>query len=153
LYSAKVHYTHCFEKIASDLYLTGAIPRCSFEDSGGRFFHDPNCKIADCVPEEQALLTTDGVLISGCCHAGLINTMEYCSLRKPNIKIHTIVGGLHLRNASAERLQKTADHLRNAQVKKLYIMHCTGSNAIAELQKLLPETLVCSPKLGESWEC
>ena len=153
LYSSKVHYNHAPVKIAGDLYLTGAIPRCSFEDAGGRFFHNSNCTVPDTVPEEQALVTADGVLITGCCHAGVINTLEHCRKVLPQIKIHTIVGGLHLRNASAERLQKTADHLRNAQVKKLYIMHCTGSNAIAELQKLLPETLVCSPKLGESWEC
>ena len=153
LYSSPTHYISGCQKIADDLYLTGSIPRNSFEDAGGRFFHDSACTVPDCVPEEQALLSSNGVLISGCCHAGIINTMEHCRNILPDIKIHTIVGGLHLRNASEERLQKTADYLRSSTVKNLYIMHCTGENAIASLQQLLPDAHVFSPRLGESWYC
>lgn len=153
LYASKVHYNHAPIKLAADLYLTGSIPRNSFEDAGGRFFHDLQCSAADSVPEEQALLTADGVLITGCCHAGVINTLEHCRKVFPQIVIHTIVGGLHLRNASEERLHKTAEYLRQSQIKKLYIMHCTGENAITALREMLPDTLVYSPKLGESWNC
>lgn len=153
LYSSQVHYTNSPEKIADDLYLTGFIPRNSFEGPGGNFYHDKACNVPDHVPEEQALVTTDGVLISGCCHAGVINTLEHCRNILPDIKIHTVVGGLHLRSASSERLHKTAEYLRKNQIKKLYIMHCTGENAITALREMLPDTLVYSPKLGESWNC
>ena len=153
LYSSKVYYNHAPCQIAADFYLTGSIPRNSFEDAGGRFFHDANCTVTDCVPEEQALVTADGVLVTGCCHAGVINTLEHCRKVFPQTVIHTIVGGLHLRNASSERLHKTAEYLKKNQIKKLYIMHCTGENAIAALREMLPDTLVYSPKLGESWIC
>ena len=153
LYSSKVFYNHAPTQIAADLYLTGSIPRNSFEDAGGRFFHDYNCTVIDTVSEEQALVTADGVRISGCCHSGVINTLEHCRKILPDIKIHTVVGGLHLRKASRERLEKTADYLRKNQIRKLYIMHCTGENAITALREMLPDTLVYSPKLGESWIC
>ena len=142
-----------FTEIAPGWFLSGPIPRISNEDCGGKFFHDHACTLPDTVDDEQALLTNDGVLISGCCHAGVINTMLYCRQCRPDVKINTVVGGLHLRSASDERLQQTADFFRQSGVKKLVLMHCTGSNAISELQKLLPECSVIQPQLGDSWFC
>lgn len=150
---AKVNYIDKFTEIAPGVYLTGSIPRNSGEDPGGKFFHDEACFIPDIVSEEQALLTADGVLITGCCHAGIINTMEYCQSIHPEIKIHSIVGGLHLRHASEQRLAATADYLRSSNVKELYLLHCTGANAIEFLQSALPDCKITSPQLGESWTC
>ena len=149
LKAAKVNYIENFTGIAHKVYLTGPIPRHSFEDCGGKFFHDTACTLPDTVSDEQALLTDDGVLITGCCHAGIINTVEYCKKVRPDINIHTIVGGLHLRNASSERLQATADYLRKSSVKKLILLHCTGNNAIEYLKKALPECCITTPALGE----
>lgn len=149
LKTTKVNYIENFTGIAPGVYLTGPIPRHSFEDCGGKFFHDTACTLPDTVSDEQSLLTDDGVLISGCCHAGIINTMEYCKKNRPDINIHTIVGGLHLRNASSERLQATADYLRKSNVKKLFILHCTGNNAIEYLKNALPECCITTPALGE----
>ena len=104
LKSARVTFIDDFVPIAPGLYLTGPIPRHSFEDCGGKFFHDTACTQIDTVSDEQALLTDNGVLISGCCHAGIINTLEYCKKIHQEINIHTIAGGLHLRNAAPERL-------------------------------------------------
>ena len=148
-----INYIENFTVIAPGLYLTGPIPRKSFEDPGGKFFHDKACTIPDIVSEEQALLTADGVLITGCCHAGIINTLEYCKSVHPEIKIRTIVGGLHLRHASEQRLAATAEYLLQSSVKELYLLHCTGSNAIEYLQTTLPDCQIKSPQLGESWTC
>lgn len=153
LQKSNVHVVRKFELATPDFFLTGPIPRNSFEDPGGNFFHDQACTKADCVSEEQALLTLDGVLISGCCHAGIINTLQYCRQQAPEIHVHTIVGGLHLRSASTERLNKTADFLRAYGVKKLYLLHCTGNNAIEQLRQLLVECFICTPALGETFCC
>lgn len=150
--SAK-HSVSSFEKITPYFYSTGPIPRNSFEDCGGRFFADKDCTEPDNVAEEQALLSRDGVLISGCCHSGIINTLSHCRRWHPEITVHTIVGGLHLRCASRARLLETADFLRKNQLKRLFLMHCTGANAVASLQKLLPEVEITVPMPGQSWEC
>ena len=146
-------YIDSFTEIAPGIYSTGPIPRWSFEDCGGKFFHDSKCTVPDKVDEEHAILTADGVLITGCCHAGVINTVSYCRKVHNRIAIHTIVGGLHLRRASDERLRETADFLRINQIKNLYLMHCTGSDAIQKLRELLPECNIYTPLPGESWEC
>ena len=102
--------------------------------------------------EEQALLSVNGVLITGCCHAGIINTLEYCRQRQPDIRVHTVVGGLHLRHASAEKLQLVAEYLQKIGMENLYLLHCTGDNAITQLQQLLPGCKVKKVALGETLE-
>ena len=143
-------YIEKFTQIAENIHLSGPIPRRSFEDCGGRFFLDEACTVPDIIADEQALLTTDGILISGCCHAGIINTLEYCREVHPEITVHTIIGGLHLRHAAQERLQTTADYIRKNNIKTLILMHCTGQNAIEYLQNALPACRIDSMKLGES---
>jgi 7,8-dihydropterin-6-yl-methyl-4-(beta-D-ribofuranosyl)aminobenzene 5'-phosphate synthase len=151
LKQSKAVYIRSFAGIADGIWLTGAIPRVSGEDCGGNFFREVQCRTGDTVPEEQALLTAEGTLITGCCHAGIINTLQYCREQHPEIPVRTIVGGLHLRHASAARLEKTAEFLRQTEVQEMYLFHCTGDNAVAELQKYLPGCKISSPVVGESW--
>lgn len=145
LHQCQCHEIDSFAEILPGIFLTGSIPRVSGEDCGGPFFSDVAGTVKDHISDEQALLTADGVLIQGCCHAGVINTLEFCRKEHPEIKIHTIVGGLHLLAASEERLQKTAEFLRNYGIQKLYLLHCTGENAIAFLREQLPEIEIFTP--------
>lgn len=127
-----------FSEIYDGIFLTGPIPRLSDEDTGGPFFLDSSGNDVDTISDEQALLFASGVLVQGCCHSGIINTLEYCKKCRPNVAIHTIIGGLHLVNATHERLSQTAEYLNNCGVKKLYALHCTGQNAIEFLSEKCP---------------
>ena len=126
-----------FTEIYPGMFLTGPIPRASGEDCGGHFFSDEACTMPNLIPEEQALLLSSGVLITGCCHAGIINTIEVCRKTRPDIAIRTIVGGLHLRHASEERLERTASYLASLGLERLVLMHCTGENAVEYLSSRL----------------
>lgn len=137
-------------EILPGMYATGPIPRLSGEDCGGPFFLDPEKKTPDTIADEQALLLKEGVLIQGCCHAGIINTLEHCRKYLPEIKIHTVIGGLHLLLADEKRLKQTADYLRKSAVKRLYLLHCTGENAVAYLQAVLPDCAIFTPCAGET---
>ena len=86
------------------------------------------------IPEEQAFLLVSGVLITGCCHSGIINTVEACRRTRPNIAIRTIIGGLHLRHASKDRLERTISYLTSLDIERLVLMHCTGENAVEYLR-------------------
>ena len=116
-----------FTEIAPGIWLTGPIPRISGEDCGGPFFQDQEGKIPDTIADEQAMLLSDGTLIQGCCHAGIINTIRYCQKCAPEIPVRHVIGGLHLLHASPERLRETADFLQNCRITPL---HCTGETAI-----------------------
>ena len=128
-----------FQEIRRGIFLTGPIPRESGEDCGGRFFSDEACATPNPVPEEIALLLRSGVLITGCCHAGIVNTAEFCREACPGVRIHTILGGLHLKHADAARLGRTADYLNSLGLKRLVPMHCTGADAV----RFLRERLTC----------
>ena len=145
LSQCQCHEINSFTEIVPGIFLTGPIPRVSVEDCGGPFFSDVAGTVKDCIADEQALLTAEGVLIQGCCHAGVINTLEFCRKAHPEIKVHTIVGGLHLLAASEERLKQTADYLKHYGIQKLYLLHCTGENSIAFLRKQLPGTAIFTP--------
>jgi len=141
-----------FQAISEGLYLTGPIPRVSGEDCGGDFYHDEQCSCRDEIDEEMALLTKDGILITGCCHAGIINTLRYCQKCHPEIRIRKVVGGLHLLHADQERLKKTADFLQKSDITELHLLHCTGENAVDYLRCALPDISICTPRLGETIE-
>jgi 7,8-dihydropterin-6-yl-methyl-4-(beta-D-ribofuranosyl)aminobenzene 5'-phosphate synthase len=127
-----------FTEIFDGIFLTGTISRESGEDTGGPFFLDAQGDVVDTISDEQALLFASGVLVQGCCHSGIINTLEHCKKYRSDIAIHTIIGGLHLLNASQERLMQTAEYLNSYGIKKLYALHCTGQNAIEFLSEKCP---------------
>lgn len=149
---SNVHSVETLTEIREGLFLSGPVPRVTSEDCGGNFFHDKECSIKDIVPEEISLLTEEGVLISGCCHAGLMNTILHWEKICPSLPVRTVAGGLHLRKASGERLAETAAFLQEHRIEKLVLMHCTGSGAITYLRDNLPGCSVVTMEVGESLE-
>jgi len=121
---------------------TGEIPRNNdFEDTGGDFFHDKELTIRDQLLDDQALFfsTIKGtVIILGCAHAGVVNTIERVYQLTNGKQIFAIIGGMHLLRASELRLQKTVVALKKYSVKRLYPMHCTGWLAERFLYNSLP---------------
>ncbi len=137
LNKCRVREIDAFTGIYPGMFLTGLIPRESGEDCGGHFFSDEACTMPNLIPEEQALLLASGILITGCCHAGIINTVEACRKARPDIAIRTIIGGLHLRHASKDRLERTTSYLASLELERLVLMHCTGENATKYLRSRL----------------
>lgn len=146
---AEARETAGLSAIAPGLWLAGPIPRTSGEDCGGDFFLDAGCARADAIADEQALVSDAGVLVTGCCHAGIINTMEFVRQALPTVKVHTLVGGLHLLHAGDERLMRTAEYLRAAGIRRLELLHCTGDGAADFLRAALPEVQVNTPAAGD----
>lgn len=138
-------------EIAAGVWLTGPIPHHSGEDCGGPFFFDREGRHPDQIVDEQALVFDCGVVVTGCCHAGIINTLEWCGRFRPEIRIHTVVGGLHLRDAGEDRLEKTASELRRRGVRRVIVGHCTGDAAVERLRGWLPECGITVPAAGEDF--
>jgi 7,8-dihydropterin-6-yl-methyl-4-(beta-D-ribofuranosyl)aminobenzene 5'-phosphate synthase len=120
-------------EIVPGVWATGPIPRITtYEDTGGKFFLDDGCRVPDPMDDDQALFaaTASGlVVILGCAHAGVINTLLYIQKLRPNTPIVRLIGGMHLKNASSERLEKTITELRNFKIENLEPLHCTGDGA------------------------
>ena len=124
-----------FTEINEDFFLTGEIPHITFEDRGGPFFLDKTGERKDEITDEISLLTAGGVLVPGCCHAGIINTLLHCRKNAPHIPVRYIMGGLHLLYANEEKLSKTAEFLNSVKsLEKIILLHCTGENAVQYLK-------------------
>ena len=121
------------------VWLTGLVPRKYPERnwSGSAEVMTPAGRVEDNLPEDMALIcdTTDGlVVLTGCGHAGVVNIIDYArSIVRP-ARVHALVGGIHLFNASDETLKWTGDKLREFGVDNLLGAHCTGVETVYRLR-------------------
>ena len=120
--------------LTENIWLTGPVPReTAFEDTGGPFYLDPKGKQPDPIEDDLSLWvkTDQGLVIcTGCCHAGLVNTIYGVLRLNPGVPIRAVIGGLHLVTAGINRLNQTVDALRKLDVRRVIPLHCTGDMAI-----------------------
>ena len=136
-------------ELCCGLHLTGPVPRTTdFEDTGGAFFKDRACVEPDPLVDDQAAFieTQAGtVVILGCAHAGVINTLRHVQSLTGNRPVHTVIGGMHLLHASPERMDKTVGELRRLDVQRLLPCHCTGFEAAARMWSEFPGRCASCP--------
>jgi 7,8-dihydropterin-6-yl-methyl-4-(beta-D-ribofuranosyl)aminobenzene 5'-phosphate synthase len=121
-------------QIFPGMSVTGQVPRTNnFEDVGGAFFVDENYQRADELLDDQTLFIESAkglVVVLGCAHSGVINTLEYISNLTSRNKIYAVIGGMHLLNASKERIERTITVFREYNIQKVGVAHCTGAGAV-----------------------
>jgi 7,8-dihydropterin-6-yl-methyl-4-(beta-D-ribofuranosyl)aminobenzene 5'-phosphate synthase len=78
------------------------------------------------------------VIILGCAHRGMINTIHHFQKITGEERVYCVVGGTHLINASHERLAQTAVALRETGIQRLGVSHCTGFQASSYLAAKFP---------------
>ena len=121
--TGQVERTTAFEK---------GMPNALLEKNG-EFVQDP-------ISEDQAIvvnLTGKGlVVISGCAHAGIVNTVEYAKKLTGEDSIHAVLGGFHLTGPFFEKIHdETIKELKKMEPAVIMPMHCTGWKAIQKFQK------------------
>jgi 7,8-dihydropterin-6-yl-methyl-4-(beta-D-ribofuranosyl)aminobenzene 5'-phosphate synthase len=136
-----IEYTEAREMFPG-VWLTGPVPRKYPEKnwSPGRLLRTADGKTTeDNLPEDQSLvIVTDKglVLISGCGHAGVVNTLEYARAKVAPAPVYAALGGFHLYQASDETLAWTASKLKEFGLQNLLGAHCTGIEAVYRLRQL-----------------
>lgn len=137
--SAQKNFISKATEVLPNLWLTGEIPRLNdIEDTGGPFFLDKDKNEADHIHDDMSLWikTEKGLtLVCGCCHSGIINTIEQIKTLTNQEKIKTMIGGLHLVNSDQRRLDATTLYLNKQHIENIYPGHCTGDKAMALLQE------------------
>jgi 7,8-dihydropterin-6-yl-methyl-4-(beta-D-ribofuranosyl)aminobenzene 5'-phosphate synthase len=133
-------------KIDDSIMTTGEIPMVtSFEQvDAGLFVRDDTGWQPDKIMDDQALIgnTESGlVVILGCAHRGIINTLYHARQLTGKETIYAVVGGSHLINTSEERLWQTIGALRELGVQRLGLCHCTD----------LPAASVLAQEFGEAF--
>jgi 7,8-dihydropterin-6-yl-methyl-4-(beta-D-ribofuranosyl)aminobenzene 5'-phosphate synthase len=83
------------------------------------------------------------VVVSGCSHAGIINTVLHARKITGENKIYGVLGGFHLSGPAYEPIvDPTIRELREMNPSVLVPMHCTGWNTINRLFEAFPSSMI-----------
>jgi 7,8-dihydropterin-6-yl-methyl-4-(beta-D-ribofuranosyl)aminobenzene 5'-phosphate synthase len=125
--------------LGAGITFSGSIPRQTpFEAPGlpGVYVLDDGTAHPYDIRDDAALYfnTHEGlVVVTGCAHAGIINTVRHGVAVTGLTKVAAVLGGFHLVGASVERVTATIDTLRGYPGVKVATGHCTGNKAAARI--------------------
>jgi 7,8-dihydropterin-6-yl-methyl-4-(beta-D-ribofuranosyl)aminobenzene 5'-phosphate synthase len=140
-------------ELAPGIWVTGPVPRVHPERNwrGGRKVQRNGAWVEDTLAEDMSLVfdTDSGlVVLSGCGHAGIVNTVDHARAKIRDAKIHAAIGGFHLLEANDEQLDWTAERLKAAGLENFFGGHCTGIEAVYRFRTLLgldrPDSVVAA---------
>ena len=139
--------TDDFTEIHPGVFVTGEIPRMNdYEDVGGSFFIEDGDKLVpDNLSDDMSMVINhpEGlIIISGCAHAGIINTIEYAQKKTGQNKIKAFIGGTHLSGASDKRMNRTLMELQNYDIEQIIACHCTGFDAMVKLRNTMGNKVI-----------
>jgi len=78
-------------------------------------------------------------VILGCAHAEVVNTMDYVAKLSGDQRIYAVLGGMHLINATAQRIERTIKAFRRYYVQGIGLAYCTGSDAVRQFSAAFAE--------------
>lgn len=130
-------------EVAPGVHYFTSIPMTTpFENINGDFFVEgPNGNRPDRFTDDAALgvVTDQGLsVILGCAHRGMINTIKHIMDYLGVDRLHSVWGGTHMIERSAEEIEATLEALKELQIKKIGAGHCTGFQNELLLAKAFP---------------
>lgn len=127
-------------------WTTGYIPRRSFEKSGRptRLLYREGANFyPDDLEEDQAIVihvkNRGLVVLSGCAHSGIVNTLEHAREISGVDDIYAVIGGFHLARSNDKEMRDTIQAIKDIQPEILVPCHCTGFQAICTFSEQFPE--------------
>ncbi len=141
-----VHWTTRALQLTDGVGVTGPVPRLTdYEDTGGPFFVDADGTRPDPIVDDLALwMRADRglVVLVGCSHAGLVNTLRHALGSSGETRLHAVLGGFHLIKASEPRLTRTMADLQELGPNLIVPCHCTGDAAVERLRHTFGKRVV-----------
>jgi 7,8-dihydropterin-6-yl-methyl-4-(beta-D-ribofuranosyl)aminobenzene 5'-phosphate synthase len=153
---ARITFSRSPVEVSPGVWATGEVPRRGFETimelNGGKVVREENgVEVDDLIPDDQSIfldLEDFGlVVVTGCAHAGILNTLSYVS-ELTGLKPKTLIGGTHLTGRDPEYVSKTIEGLREYNLSVLSPSHCTGFKATSALYAAFPQVF----ELSYSWK-
>ncbi len=112
---------------------TGEVPRTTGFEKGmpGAFLEEGGEMVPDSIRDDQAVLIKLAgrglVVISGCAHAGIINSIRYAKQLTDESRVAAVIGGFHLSGSDMEPvIDSTLSELKQLSPDLIMPMHCTG---------------------------
>ncbi len=114
--------------LTPNLVWLGEIPRLNSFEGKLSFGWREGESDEDRIPDDSALAYRSKaglVVVTGCAHAGVCNTIEYAKKICGESRVADVIGGFHLQEPTAEHLQGTIAYFRDHPVAALHACHCT----------------------------
>ncbi len=137
--------------ISDRVLVTGEIPRTNSFEKGfpnhysrveeGKLEPDP------LINDDQAIIVKVKdkglVIITGCGHAGIINTLNYAKELTGEDRIYAVLGGMHLSGGLFEQIiPKTIEELEKMKPRFVVPCHCSGLKAMTEIARKMPSSFI-----------
>jgi 7,8-dihydropterin-6-yl-methyl-4-(beta-D-ribofuranosyl)aminobenzene 5'-phosphate synthase len=130
-------------------WTTGAVPRRSFEQAGTpprMAYREGDEFIRDYIDDDQSVVINVRdkglVVVAGCAHSGIVNTVRYAREISGVDRIWAILGGFHLAPADDEEIRRTIDEIEALKPAMVVPSHCTGFEAISRFASRMPDEFV-----------
>lgn len=143
--------SHPLSLADSCILVTGTVPRTTPFEQGlpNAYINRDGDLMKDSIEDDQALvidLADRGlVVISGCAHSGIINSVRYAQELAGTSKICAVIGGFHLRDADdADVTDPTIEEMKKLSPEMVMPMHCTSPEVIQRFAREFPDEFVLS---------
>lgn len=126
------------QEISRNIYIFGPVEmKNDFEEPEPNFYvAQAGKRTRDFFSEELNLVIDQGdgvILITGCAHRGIVNTVED-TIKTFGKRIKILIGGFHLYKSSVQKIEKVKDALRVFKIDRIFPYHCTGELATKLLE-------------------
>jgi 7,8-dihydropterin-6-yl-methyl-4-(beta-D-ribofuranosyl)aminobenzene 5'-phosphate synthase len=136
-------------RLGPGCWTTGAVPRRSFERAGtpaSRAYRRGDEFSRDYLDDDQSIvINLEGkglVVLTGCAHSGVVNTVRFARELSGVDEVLAILGGFHLAPAKDDEIDRTIDEIIGLGPKVVVPSHCTGFKAITRFSQRMPDAFV-----------
>lgn len=134
--------------IVQGAYLTGKVEQVTDYEKIPPFFvakRGDQFVQEDFIGEQAIVLNAKDkglVVLSGCAHRGIVNTVKHAQKITGIEKVHAVIGGFHLTGAKPELIQKTISDIKAIRPDYIVPTHCTGFEAIGAFAREMPDQFI-----------
>ena len=137
---ARFNLTTKSAEITDNIMTTGEVPMTTdYEEIDSHLWvKEADAWKPDKLADDLAIIVNTElglVVVLGCAHRGIINTLYHAQRLTGRKEIHTVLGGSHLIDTSEERIWLTVAALKELGVQRLGLCHCTSLPAVALLAR------------------
>jgi len=91
------------------------------------------------------------VVLSACSHAGIVNVLSHARASFPGVKLHAVLGGLHLSGTNEKIIPETIAALKGFDLAQIGAGHCTGWRATAALGEAFGDEVLAPSAVGKRY--
>lgn len=91
------------------------------------------------------------VVLSACSHAGIVNVLSHARASFPGVKLHAVLGGLHLSGTNEKIIPETIAALKGFDLAQIGAGHCTGWRAMAALGEAFGDAVLAPSAVGKRY--